>query len=225
MSSSLPIRYRHSSRAKRLSLRITGFPAFAEVVVPQGMSLKKAEKWAHTMESWIKARLDTSLSLTPITTQSTELVILGTTYRLLHHTGTRSQVKAEESLLHVYAREGLHGIALKRYICQVFLAWVTTEVQTLCAQFNLPMPQLNLRELFSRWGSCTPSLCRITLSWRLALAPKEVAFYVVAHEMAHLKHPNHSKAFWHYVATLFPGYTPYKRWLALHGKSLHSLQF
>lgn len=45
-------------------------------------------------------------------------------------------------------------------------------------------------------GSCTPARGCIRISHRLAGMPKWVLDYVIMHEMAHLLHPNHSKAFW-----------------------------
>ena len=45
-------------------------------------------------------------------------------------------------------------------------------------------------------GSCTPNKCTIRLSHKLLEMPKWVLDYVIMHEMTHLVHPNHSKAFW-----------------------------
>ncbi|HEX6219374.1 MAG TPA: M48 family metallopeptidase, partial [Sphingomicrobium sp.] len=46
----------------------------------------------------------------------------------------------------------------------------------------------------TRWGSCSES-GRIRYSWRLVLAPPEARRFVVAHEVAHLVHLNHGRAF------------------------------
>jgi predicted metal-dependent hydrolase len=54
----------------------------------------------------------------------------------------------------------------------------------------------------SRWGSCS-SQGRIRLSWRLILAPPDVRRYVVAHEVAHLRHLNHGAEFKALEARLF----------------------
>ncbi len=45
-------------------------------------------------------------------------------------------------------------------------------------------------------GSCTPANCTIRLSHKLLDMPKWVLDYVIMHEMTHLEHPDHSKAFW-----------------------------
>jgi len=61
----------------------------------------------------------------------------------------------------------------------------------------------------TRWGSCS-SRGSLNFSWRLVLAPIEAVDYVVIHELAHLKHRNHSKEFWAEVARMCPDY---KKWL------------
>lgn len=63
-----------------------------------------------------------------------------------------------------------------------------------------------------RWGSCS-SGGRLNFSWRLIQAPGEVVDYVVVHELAHLKHKNHSRKFWAEVAVMMPEYQMHEQWL------------
>ena len=65
-------------------------------------------------------------------------------------------------------------------------------------------PEIRVREMKTRWGSCTPSKGRITLNLRLAEYPRETARYVVAHEYAHFVRADHSPAFWAEVARAVP---------------------
>ena len=62
-------------------------------------------------------------------------------------------------------------------------------------------------------------------SWRLIMAPVEVLEYVVAHEVAHLKHMNHSDQFWIEVKTLYGDYKFERHWLRENGSTLHQFQF
>lgn len=70
-----------------------------------------------------------------------------------------------------------------------------------------------------RWGSCTAAGV-IRLNWRLIQAPPAILDYVIAHELAHLEHMNHSAAFWAETARLYPDWQAARRWLKQHGAGL-----
>ena len=52
------------------------------------------------------------------------------------------------------------------------------------------------------------------------MAPPHVLDYVVVHELCHLTHMNHSKAFWGLVEQVMPDYKQYQNWLKEHGSEL-----
>lgn len=70
---------------------------------------------------------------------------------------------------------------------------------------GLAPPRVMISSAMGRWGSCN-SKREVRLSWRLVKAAPELIDYVVAHELAHLVHMNHSKAFWAEVGRLCPDY-------------------
>lgn len=76
-----------------------------------------------------------------------------------------------------------------------------------------------IREQKTRWGSCS-SNGTLSFHWRLMMAPPHVLDYVVVHELCHLTHMNHSKAFWELVEKVMPDYKLYRNWLKEHGEEL-----
>jgi predicted metal-dependent hydrolase len=70
---------------------------------------------------------------------------------------------------------------------------------------GLEPPRFFLSSALSRWGSCN-SRREIRLAWRLLKAPPALVDYVICHELAHLRHMNHSSAFWAEVQRLCPDY-------------------
>lgn len=70
---------------------------------------------------------------------------------------------------------------------------------------GLAPPRVMLSSAASRWGSCN-SRREIRLAWRLAKARPALVDYVVCHELAHLRHMNHSREFWSEVEKLCPDY-------------------
>lgn len=69
------------------------------------------------------------------------------------------------------------------------------------------------------WGSCGPE-GNVLINWHLIFAPRKVLDYVVAHELAHLRHRSHGRNFWDYVMTLAPGWEAAKAWLDKHQSGL-----
>lgn len=72
--------------------------------------------------------------------------------------------------------------------------------------------QIQIRNQRTKWGSCSTT-GTISLNWRLMLAPPDVVDYVVVHELAHLREPNHGDGFWSLVADYDPEYEAHAAWL------------
>lgn len=79
--------------------------------------------------------------------------------------------------------------------------------------------KITIRNQKTRWGSCSQT-GTLSFNYRLMMAPPAVIDYVIIHELCHLTHMNHSKAFWNQVASVMPDYATHKRWLKEHGHEL-----
>lgn len=65
-------------------------------------------------------------------------------------------------------------------------------------------PEIKIRKMRSRWGSCIPARHKITFNSLLLEKPVESVEYVVVHEFSHFIHPNHSDAFYRFVEQILP---------------------
>lgn len=79
--------------------------------------------------------------------------------------------------------------------------------------------RITIRDQKTRWGSCSAK-GTLSFNWRLMLAPPAVLDYVVVHELCHLTHMDHSKAFWALVESVCPDYRIHRKWLKEHGQTL-----
>jgi predicted metal-dependent hydrolase len=79
---------------------------------------------------------------------------------------------------------------------------------------------VTIRDPRSRWGSASQG-GRLSLSWRLVLAPREALETVVIHELAHLRLFGHGPRFWALVASRRPDHRTWRRWLHDHATELH----
>ncbi len=113
------------------------------------------------------------------------------------------------------------------YGVEVFAAWYKQNAMAVFmprAEYfselsGLVFKNIRITGARKRWGSCS-SAGNINFSWHLALAPVHIIDYVIAHEIAHLKHHNHSQRFWALVETMVPDYKIHRKWLREHGHLL-----
>jgi predicted metal-dependent hydrolase len=74
-----------------------------------------------------------------------------------------------------------------------------------CERQTLPKPVLKLRIMANRWGSTTASGVIYVNPW-LIQAPLSLIEYVIVHELCHLRHLDHSAAFWAFLKQALPDY-------------------
>lgn len=71
---------------------------------------------------------------------------------------------------------------------------------------DIPFPNLRIRKMKTRWGVCNIKTKTVTLNSLLMEKSISKLDYVIVHELSHLIHPNHSKAFWNLVSKYVPNY-------------------
>ncbi|MFA6132185.1 MAG: SprT family zinc-dependent metalloprotease [Patescibacteria group bacterium] len=90
---------------------------------------------------------------------------------------------------------------------------IITERATLYAkQMGVNFTSIKINSAQKRWGSCSHKN-HLNFGWKLILQPLEVVDYVVVHELAHIPHKNHSRAFWQLVALHCPDFRKFRKCL------------
>lgn len=84
-----------------------------------------------------------------------------------------------------------------------------TEQINLFDQYNITKPEIEIKWMAKRWGSCTRN-GKITLNTELVKAPKACIEYVMVHELCHLVIRNHTKDFYDLQAKIFPDWQKWK---------------
>ncbi len=88
----------------------------------------------------------------------------------------------------------------------------------LAEKFGLRFNRVTIKSAKTRWGSCS-SKNNINLNLNLMRLPEQLIDYVILHELAHLKHPNHSSNFWNFLGTMIENPKKYDK--KLKNYSLH----
>lgn len=101
---------------------------------------------------------------------------------------------------------------LRAFFAQEAMTYLRGRLRHYAFLLDLKPKRLSFRAQKTRWGSCSAD-GGISLNWKLIVAPPRVIDYVVVHELAHLRHHNHSKAFWDLVREQLPDYRELRQWL------------
>ena len=76
---------------------------------------------------------------------------------------------------------------------------------------DIPVPNLKIRKMRTRWGVCNTKNHNVTLNYNLYKYDIECLDYVIIHELSHFIFPNHSKNFWQQVSKYCPNYKEIRR--------------
>lgn len=147
--------------------------------------------------------------------------VLGEELRLKVLQGVKERVEADGAYICLYVQD-TEDFAKKQRLMTRYLAARCREVfeEILREQYpsfweyGVSMPKLRIRDMKTRWGSCTFQKGVITLNKRLLGAPRSCIEYVCLHELCHFIHPNHSKQFYDFLARLMPDWKERKGLLA-----------
>ena len=90
---------------------------------------------------------------------------------------------------------------------KIFFHKLTKEmIDLLNNEYNIKFPNIKIRNMKTRWGSCTPSKNSIRLNLQLMKADIKCIEQVILHELVHFIHFNHSKDFYNVMEKYMPDY-------------------
>jgi hypothetical protein len=197
--------------------------------MPARSSFRQAEDFARRHAEWIAQRLS-RLPDRQLFTSGAEIPFRGAPHILLHWPGARSGAERSRPVWIDESRKPPTICAsgdithFERRIADFLRREARREIEIavrMCtAKVGRAPVSIALKDTSSRWGSCS-ARGALNFSWRLILAPPFVLDYLVAHEMAHLRHHNHSDDFWALTKMLCLSTAKAEAWLKLYGAHLH----
>ena len=183
------------------------------ISVPVGTSYAWVEQWLLSQRSWvmrhlsaIDARPDAGFEIA----QGALIPINGQHHTLTWRTGQKTRVQQDSQTLAVELspRGSLPepqrvAKALKAHLKAEAESRLSRAFDEWVAYMQVDPKGLHIRDYKARWGSCSHS-GEVSLNWRLVHASDAMVDYVIVHELCHLKHFNHSPAFWAEVERWYP---------------------
>lgn len=222
----IPITLRRHPTAKRLTLRLAPDGSEVRITLPKWARSQEAIAFAHARRDWLAeqhAKVPQRAQLGPGS--------------VLHYRGEAMRIEWQEKAPRRPAltgravrlggpQAGLEG-RLKRWLEREALALFEADMADYTAAADLAQVPVALSRAQRRWGSCSDGgqtgQKRIRLNWRLVQAPDFVRRSVVAHEVTHLVHFDHSRAFHALLGDIYEGdISQADRWLKTEGRRLYA---
>lgn len=208
-----------SGRAKRLGLRIDSKKRIPVLTVPRFCSRRQALDFINSQKPWIEEHLQ-KLPEQKQFADGDEIVLYGQKLVIRHCPEMRAGAAVEEGFLKVSGDISFLPRRVRDYIKKQAYDRLSELSAQKALQIECKINRIVIKDTKSRWGSCS-SLNNINYSWRIMLAPLKVIDYLAAHEVAHLKHHDHSENFWRCVEFLAEDAAFGRSWLKKNGAELN----
>ncbi|EYS90859.1 hypothetical protein X471_00992 [Bartonella bacilliformis str. Heidi Mejia] len=227
----VPLRVREHRRARRFTLRIDASGQRISLTIPPAVSSCAVQRFIEKHQFWIEerlARLSISCENLHIKEGAT-IPLLGVSHIVTRKEG-RGVVEVvsgngeQKPQIIIYSQLEYLPRRVADFLKKQAEITITPLVAHYAYKVGRKVKSIHYKDIKSRWGSCSTD-GRLSFSWRLIMAPKEVVEYVVAHEVAHLIEMNHGEKFWTLCERLCSDYKMYRTWLKKNGYTLHRINF
>lgn len=212
-------------RARRISIRLDPARGCVVLVRPARASDRVVGAFVASRTDWIAHHLE-SLPERIAFADGAAIPYRGVDHVIRLRPEARGGVWREENQIIVAGRPEHAARRVRDWLKSEARGALTTTVHAMAAQLDVSVMRVTVRDTISRWGSCNRD-GKLSFSWRLILAPEAVLTYVAAHEVAHLRHMDHSHAFWRTVTLVLEHHANdvnwklARQWLRRGGAALH----
>lgn len=189
----LPVEIRGIRGSKRLRLRVDEKGGRLKLTGPLRMNRKAALDWAAEQSSWVQAQLSARLPDEPFL-PGVRIPLEGREVELVWDECSARVPRLDGERLVSGGPQAGFARRVELFLRRRAVETLSRETTELAARAGITVRSVTVGDADTRWGSCSSS-GRIRYSWRLILAAPEARRYVVAHEVAHMRHLNHGPEF------------------------------
>lgn len=216
ISSAVSATLKRSARRRSIGIKVQRGEVW--VSAPTAVPVAEIQLFLQQKRHWIEKHLARQQQM--LSASRERLYLAGETVHLLGQTltvqpgATEGAVRVGDCLqLGLYNTDlAQRKMAMQRWYIEQAKVDLPARVEHFQGLLGVRARGLKIRYYKSRWGSCNHR-GELQFNWLLMMAPAAVVDYVVVHELAHLRHFNHSPAFWQLVASVMPDYAVQRQWL------------
>ncbi|MEH6757124.1 MAG: SprT family zinc-dependent metalloprotease [Parasphingorhabdus sp.] len=214
------LRVRKLRQARSIAVSADTVKGEVRLTMPLHVSTAQALRFVQSKSDWLVDRFAEALPPVPIV-NGAEIAFAGESHFISWSRDfSRKPLKIGDEIRVGGPEDRIQSRVLDWMKAQARDAYVD-DLAYYCVRAGSDLPTLSVGDARRRWGSCSGRQA-IRMNWRLIMAPPMVRRSVVAHEVAHLRHMNHSPAFYALLDEIFEGKRrDADRWLKQHGSALH----
>jgi hypothetical protein len=217
----LPVAIRRHPTASRMTLRLAPDGSEARVTIPRWGRTADALAFARDRTGWLAAQI-ASIPQPVLLANGISIAFRGEPLTITWRPGGSREPVRDGNELRLGGPEDRIPARVKRWLAKQATGLMEGDLADYCTEAGIAVPALRLTNARRRWGSCS-SGGTVRINWRLVMAPDHVRRSVVAHEIAHLVHFDHSREFHALLAQLYgPDLDRAERWLREHGRTLYA---
>jgi predicted metal-dependent hydrolase len=218
----LPIEIARHPRARRLTLRLAPDGSAVKLTVPRWATDGEAIAFARARADWLAGQLARIPESCPPRAGGT-LLYRGEERRIEWRADAPRKPALDGAVVRLGGLQASLGSRLQRWLEGEAVRLMEADLAHFCARAGVAVPRLALSRAQRRWGSCSTGGA-VRINWRLVQAPDLVRRSVVAHEVAHLVHFDHSPRFHALLGEIFDeDLAAAERWLKAHGRGLYAV--
>ena len=212
------IRWRRHAQARRITLRIDARQGAVVITLPTRAGRSAGLALVRKNADWVSARLAALPASAPFT-DGASVTIDGVAHAIRHSPGGVGGAWVADGALHVSGDAAFLARRVADFLRAEARRRFAAQAAAKAQAAGLPVRRVTVKDTRSRWGSCSSDGV-LMFCWRLLMAPPYVQDYVVAHEVAHLRHMDHGPGFWALTDTLSPHRSRAAAWLVAEGARL-----
>ena len=176
--------YKTSIKAKHISIRIKGDgDGDVIVTIPPGGSEKKARVFFESKRAWVEKMIR----------------------RIEGEKVRAKENKDENGLIIQKLKKVKHNAIEKRILSKEAMNIVKEKIDAICTHYKVNYKNIFIKDTTTRWGSCSAQK-NLNFCYKIVFLPEDLQYYLLVHEVCHLREMNHSEKFWNLVAECVPGH-------------------
>ena len=205
-------------KVKNLSMRIL-LDGTVKITAPYHLPEERILEFIKSKQNWIIKHTELQKTrrehLAMKTLKGPMVQLLGKKYYVVLKQGNNEGFELNQDVMTLTVKDESRAVSVFEKHAKGMLEEILNQkriaLDLVMDDYRLAHPEISVRKMKGKWGSCTPSKAKIVMNFMLVHMPVQCIEYVLIHEYMHMICPNHSKRFYELIEKHMPDYRSWKK--------------